>query len=274
MSVSGTSLNINSGNLLFNNDSKYSCISNSYNVKTNSTYTLNAANNININTSSGNFGVNVNAGELRLTSLGNLSNAIIIEATNTNGGILQTAGIGGIKLTSTDGDIDLLSKGADINIGVSSVGTSALNQTQNINMECFNNYNLNSGDMYFVSSDVISFISETGDIQFGTSSNGNPIIKFENGNLLINQVTSPLDYQLDVAITDSSNSKDGYNGIMVNSKLSNVAADLTLQTSNTLGDGTQCVLSIGSFGSDNTQAIFNYYMAYQTSNIVVRVDGN
>jgi len=274
MSVTGTSLNINSGNLLFNNDSKYSCISNSYNVKTNSTYTLNAANNININTSSGNFGVNVNAGELRLTSLGNLSNAIILEATNTNGGILQTAGIGGIKLTTTNGDIDLLSKGADINIGISSIGTPALNQTQNINMECFNNYNLNSGDMYFVSSDVISFISETGDIQFGTSSNGNPIIKFENGNLLINQITSPLDYQLDVAITDSSNSKDGYNGIVVNTKLSNVAADLTLQTSNTLGDGTQCILSIGTFGSDNTQAIFNSYMAYQTSNIVVRVDGN
>ena len=274
MSVTGSSLNINSGNLLFNNDSKYSCISNSYNVKTNSTYALNAANNININTSNGNFGVNVNNGELRLTSLGNLSNAIIIEATNSNGGILQTAGIDGIKLNTTNGNIDLLSKGADINIGVSSVGTPAENQTQNINMECFNNYNLNSGDMYFVSSDIISFISETGDIQFGTSSNGNPIIKFQNGNLLINQVTSNLDYQLDVAITDSSNSKDGYNGIVVNTKLSNVAADITLQTSNTLGDGTQCVLSIGSFGSDNTQAVFNSYMAYQTSNMIIRVDGN
>ena len=274
MSVTGTSLNINSGNLLFNNDSKYSCISQSYNIKSNSTYVLNASNNININTSSGNYGVNVNDGELRLTSLGNLSNAIIIEATNTNGGILQTAGLGGIHLTTSNGDIDLLSKGADINIGVSSVGTPAINQTQNINMECFNNYNLNSGDMYFVSSDVISFISQTGDIQFGTSSNGNPIIKFENGNLLINQITSNLDYQLDVAITDSSNNKDGYNGIVVNTKLSNVAADITLQTSNTLGDGTQCILSIGSFGSDNTQAIFNTYMAYQTSNIVIRVDGN
>ena len=139
MSVTGTSLNINSGNLLFNNDSKYSCISQSYNIKSNSTYLLNASNNININTSSGNYGVNVNDGELRLTSLGNLSNAVIIEATNTNGGILQTAGLGGIHLTTTNGDIDLLSKGADINIGISSVGTPALNQTQNINMECFNN---------------------------------------------------------------------------------------------------------------------------------------
>ena len=274
MSVTGSSLNINSGNLLFNNDSKYSCISNSYNVKTNSTYTLNAANNININTSSGNLGINVNDGELRLTSLGNLSNAIVIEATNTNGGILQTAGSGGIKLNTSNGDINILSKGSDINIGVSSIGTPALNQTQNINMECFDNYNLNSHDMYFISSDVISFISATGDIQFGTSSSSNPIIKFENGNLLINQVTSNLDYQFDVAITDTSNNKDGYNGIVVNSKLSNVAADITLQTSNTLGDGTQCILSIGTFGSNNTQSIFNSYMAYQINNMIIRVDGN
>ena len=274
MSVTGSSLNINSANLLFNNDSKYSCISNSYHVKTNSTYTLNAANNINFNTRNGNYIVNVNDGEIRLTSIGNLSNAIVIEATNSNGGILQTAGIGGIKLNTIDGDIDLLSKGSDINIGVSSVGTPALNQTQNINMECFNNYNLNSGDMYFVSSDVISFISQSGDIQFGTSSSDNPIIKFQNGNLLINQITSNLDYQLDVAVTDSSHSKDGYNGIVVNTKLSNVAADITLQTSNTLGDGTQCVLSMGSFGNNNNQAVFNSYMAYQTSNMIIRVDGN
>ena len=44
--------------------------------------------------------------------------------------------------------------------------------------------------------------------------------------------------------------------LVVNTKLSNVAADLTLQTSNTLGDGTQCILSMGSFGSNNNKAIF------------------
>ena len=40
-------------------------------------------------------------------------------------------------------------------------------------MECFDNYNLNSGDMYFVSSDIISFVSQTGDIHFGTSTDRN-----------------------------------------------------------------------------------------------------
>ena len=63
-------------------------------------------------------------------------------------------------------------------------------------MECFNDYNLNSGDMYFVSSDIISFVSQTGDIHFGTSSDGTPIIQFQNQNLLVNQSTSALDYQL------------------------------------------------------------------------------
>ena len=276
-SIRGTSLNIkenNNGNLTFSSDTKYKCVSSSYDIRTNSTYTLNSTNNIKLNSDNGNIAVNVNNGELKLTSLGNLSNAVILEATHANGGILQTAGTAGITLNTTDGDIDLLSKGSNINIGVSPIGTSSSNQTQNLNMECFDNYNLNSGDMYFVSSDIISFVSQTGDIHFGTSSDGTPIIQFQNQNLLVNQSTSVLDYQLDVAVTDESSDKLGYNGIVVNSKLSNVAADLTLQTSNTLGDSTQCILSMGAFGSNNTKAILESYTAYQTSNVVIRVDGN
>ena len=83
---------------------------------------------------------------------------------------------------------------------------------------------------------------------------------YTNGNILINQVTSNLDYQLDVAVSHPSHSKDGYNGIVVNSIVSNVAADLTLQTSNTLGDGTQCILSMGSFGSNNKKALFQKFL--------------
>lgn len=276
-SIRGTSLNIkenNNGNLTFSSDTQYKCVSSSYDIRTNSTYTLNATDAIKLNSDSGNINVNVNNGELKLTSLGNLSNAVILEATHPNGGILQTAGTSGITLNTNDGDINLLSKGSNINIGVSPVGTSSTIQTQNLNMECFNNYNLNSGDMYFVSSDVISFISQSGDIHFGTSSGGVPIIQFQNQNLLVNQSSSVLDYQFDVAITDESSNNTGYNGIIVNTKLSNVAADLTLQTSNTLGDGTQCILSMGSFGSNNTKSIFDTYVAYQTNNVVIRIDGD
>jgi hypothetical protein len=216
----------------------------------------------------------VNDSYLNLSSNADLSNAIIISATNSNGGILQTSGSGGIKNIANNGDIDLLSKGQDINIGLSPIGTSVEEQTQNINIDCFNDLSVVSGDMYFVSSDIISFVSQTGDIQFGTGTNSNPILKFENGNILINQTTSNLDYQLDIGITDSSTSNHGYNGLMINTKMSNVAADLTLQTSNTLGDGTQCILSIGTFGSDNNYAIFNTYTAYQINNAIIRSDSD
>ena len=265
MSIFGTSLNINPnnlGHLTFTSDTNYNCVSKSYYVKTNTNFNVNSSKNISLDSITGDISVIVNDGVLNLSSNGNLSNSIIINSSNINGGILQKAGKGGIKLISDDGNIDLLSKGQDINIGLSPIGTPALNQTQNINVDCFNNCNITSGDLYFVSSDIISFISVTGDIQFGTSS-GNPIIKFENENLLVNQSTSTLDYQVDIAVSDTSISNPGYNGLIINTKMSNVAADLTLQTSNALGDGTQCVLSMGSFGSNNNQAIFNTYTAYQ-----------
>ena len=276
MSVFGSSLNINPsslGQLTFTNDTNYICVSKNYYVKTNTNFNVNSSKNITLDSITGYISVNVNDSYLKLNSNGNLSNAVIISASNNDGGILQTAGSGGIKVISTNGDIDLLSKGQDINIGLSSIGTPSILQTQNINVECFKDFNITSGDMYFVSSDVISFVSETGDIQFGTSSTSNPILKFENGNILVNQTTSNLDYQVDIAVTDSSTSNHGYNGLMINTKMSNVAADLTLQTTNTLGDdSTQCVLSIGSFGSNNNHAIFNTYIAYQLNNTIIRSD--
>jgi hypothetical protein len=277
MSIFGSSLNINPsslGHLSFTSDTNYNCVSKNYYVKTNTNFNVNSSKNITLDSITGYISVIVNDSYLNLSSNGNLSNAIIISATNSNGGILQTSGSGGIKNIANNGDIDLLSKGQDINIGLSSIGTPEVEQTQNINLDCFNNFTITSGDMYFVSSDIISFVSQTGDIQFGTSTNSNPILKFENGNILINQTTSNLDYQLDIAITDSSNSNHGYNGIMINTKMSNVAADLTLQTSNTLGDGTQCILSIGTFSSDNNHAIFNKYTAYQINNAIIRSDSD
>ena len=261
------------GSINFDSIANYDCVSESHTINTNSFSTLTANNDIYMESYTGNIDIIIDIGIIKINSFGNHSNAIIIEATNSNGGILQTAGTGGINLTTSNGDINLLSQGSNINIGVSPDGTPAQQQTHNLNLESFNEFNVNSGDMYFVSSDIISFVSNTGDIQFGTSSNGSPIIKFENGNVLINQSTSYLDYQLDVAVSHSSDNRDGYNGIMINTKVSNVAADLTLQTSNVLGDGTQCILSLGSFGLDNKQSVFQKYLAFQTSNIVIRLDG-
>lgn len=276
-SILGSSLEVSRsslGQLSFSSDTRYDCVSKSYDIKSNSTYTLNSTNDINLNSTSGNLDLNTSTGELRLISNNDTSNAIIIQSKNSNGGINQIAGAGGMTINAIDGYIDILSIGKDINIGLSALGTPVVEQTQNVNIECFDNFTATSGYMYFVSSHTLSFISETGDISFGTSSNSNPIIQFENGNLLINQSSSTLDYQLDVAITDSSNNNNGYNGIVVNTLESNVAADLTLQTSNTLGDGTQCVLSIGSFGDNNNHSTFETYMAYQTGNMIIRLDGD
>lgn len=273
-------LNIN-GSINFDSLGNYDCIGNSQSIESKTFISLTSSNNIDINTSKGNLNIVSDIGVITLNSDGNIKNAIIIEATNSNGGILETAGTGGISLLTSNGDIDILSQGANINIGVSPVGTPAAQQTQNVNIDCFNNLNVTSGDMYFVSSDVISFVSTTGDIQFGTSSNSAPVLKFQDGNVLINQSSSNLDYQLDVAVTHPSNSKPGYNGIIVNTLESNVAADLTLQTSNTIGDGTQCIISMGVFGSNtmatfgsNKEAIFQKYLVYQTGNVVIRLDKN
>lgn len=215
----------------------------------------------NVNITSDYNAVNVSAGTYNLTT------------TQANSAINISTGSGGFNVMTSNGDISLLSQGANIDIGVSPSGTPAGQQTQNVNIESFNTLNMSSGDMYFVSSDVISFVSNTGDIQFGTSSNGAPIIKFQDGNVLINQASSTQDYQLDIAATDSSITHPGYNGIMVNSFISNVAADITLQTSNTISGGEQCILKMGSFGANNNAATFQKYLAYQAGNVVIRLDG-
>ena len=275
MSQSSQTLSIlnNHGSIIFDSLANYNSTSASYTVNSNDEYRLNAINNITNKTENGNIDIISDSGIITVNSNGNYSNAVQLTATNVNGGILQTAGTGGVNINTSNGDINLLSKGANINIGVSPIGTPANLQTQNLTLECFNNLDVSAGDMYYVSSDVISFVSNTGDIQFGTSSTGDPVLKFENGNILINQNSSNLDYQLNVAVSHTSNAKPGFNGIVVNTLVSNVAADLTLQTSNNLGDGTQCILSLGSFGIDNKQAIFQKYLAYQTSNVVTRLDG-
>ena len=261
------------GSLNFSSQATYNISSSNHTQTTSGEFQTTANSNILLETYNGRMNLFANGDVINITDASPNAGAIQISATDPVGGIQVTTGSGGYSLTTANGDINLLSQGANVDIGVSPIGTPANQQTQNITLECFNNLNTSAGDMYFVSSDVISFVSDTGDIQFGTSANGAPVLKFQDGNVLINQASSDLDYQLDIALTHPSSSRPGYNGIMVNSLQSNVAADITLQTSNTLGDGTQGILSIGAFGSDNPAAIFQPYLAYQESNVVIRLDG-
>lgn len=284
MSISGNELSINAGiatdrvtinngNLTFDSNGFYDCNSKGHLTNSYGYYIAEAENDIRIQSHNGNVNIISDHDTIQLLSNSNSSNAIILNAINVSGGINMLTGTGGFDITTSNGDISLLSQGANINIGVSPPGTLSSQQTQNITIECFNNLDVSAGDMYFVSSDIISIISNTGDINIGSSANGTPVIKIQNGNLLINQSSSDQDYQVDIAVTEQSNAYPGYNGLMVTSFVSNVAADITLQTSNTLGDGTQCVLSMGAFGSDNDKAFYKPYFAYQTGNQLIRLDG-
>ena len=97
MSIFGTSLNINPnnlGHLTFTSDTNYNCVSKSYYVKTNTNFNVNSSKNISLDSITGDISVIVNDGVLNLSSNGNLSNSIIINSSNINGGILQKAGKG------------------------------------------------------------------------------------------------------------------------------------------------------------------------------------
>ena len=261
------------GSLNFSSQATYNISSTNHTQTTSGEFQTTANSNILLETYNGQINLFANNDIINITDASPNMGAIHLNATHPTGGIQVSTGSAGFSVTTSNGDINLLSQGANVDIGVSSVGTPATQQTQNITLECFNNLSASAGDMYFVSSDVISFVSNTGDIQFGTSSNSTPVLKFQDGNVLINQASSNLDYQLDIALTHPSASRPGYNGIMVNSLQSNIASDITLQTSNTLGDGTQGILSMGTFGSNNPAAAFQPYLAYQQSNVVIRLDG-
>lgn len=194
------------------------------------------------------------------------SEAVYIHATNDEGGVKIQSGIGGFDLDST-GDIDIFSQGSNINIGVAPDGTSSENQTQSINIESLSNISIDTEDMTIVASDELNLISLTGNIQIGNGSD-NPVIKFENNNLLINQTTSSLDRQVDVNVSDESSFKQGYNGIVVNTSNTKVAAEIELKTS----DGKSSV-SVGSHPSTSNNSIYQTYLAYQSGNVVVTLNG-
>lgn len=194
------------------------------------------------------------------------SNAIYLQASNTLGGIKIESGTSGIDMDST-GTIDIFSQGSNINIGVAPDGTTSENMTQSINIESLSNINIETEDVSIIATDELNLISLTGNIQIGSSTD-NPVIKFEDGNLLVNQSTSVLDRQVDIAVKDESSSKTGYNGLVVNSSNVNVAADISMQTSDNLSK-----LGMGVYQSQSNEAVYQEYVAYQTSNVIVPLSG-
>ena len=265
---SGDNLLINndSGNFRFTGNANLDSVSNKINLQSNTIFKVNAVNDILLNTDTGNTKLINESKSIILDGQSTNSNAIEIKATNTAGGINIDAGSQGLDIDAT-GNVDIFSQGSHINIGVPPAGTSAENMTQTINLESNNNIVLSSEDISLVGTDLVSLISITGNIQLG-SDTSNPVMKFENGNFLINQFSSTLDSQLDVAVKDISSSKDGYNGIVSNSSNSVVASDISAQTSD-----LKSIVSMGVHPSSSNLSVFQEYMAHQYGNVVVTTTG-
>ena len=155
---------------------------------------------------------------LNLVSYKDAKDSIIISSSNENGGVILNSNKGGINIMSNQGNINLDVTNEDINIGSS--------KTNSINFESLEKISINSEDFYLISSDSINFLSQTGNINFG-SEVGESFIKFENYNLLLNKNTSNLNRQLDVQIDEESN-LSGYNGININSTNSKISTDIIL----------------------------------------------
>jgi len=265
---SGDNLLINndSGNFRFTGNANLDSVAAKINLQSNTIFKVNAANDILINTDTGNTKLINESKSIVLDGQSTYANAIDIRASNTDGGINMDAGSQGIDIDAT-GNVDIFSQGSHINLGVAPPGTSGEDMTQTINLESNSNVVINSEDISLVATDLVSLISITGNIQLGSDTD-NPIMKFENGNFLINQFTSSLDRQLDVAVKDVSSSKDGYNGIVANSSNSVVAADISAQTSDLKG-----IVSMGVHPSSSNLSVFQEYMAHQYGNVVVTTVG-
>lgn len=265
---SGDNLLINnkSGNFRFTGNANLDSNAEKINLNSKSIFKVNAKGDISINTDTGNTKLINESKQILLNAQSTQANAIDIHASNAQGGINMDAGLKGIDIDAT-GNVDIYSKSSHINLGVAPVGESSANMTQTVNLESYSNITLNSEDISLVATDLISLVSLTGSIQLGSDS-VNPIMKFQDGNFLINQFSSTLDRQLDIAVKDESTSKNGYNGIVVNSSNTVVAGDISSQTSDLKG-----IISMGVQPSASNVSIHQEFMAYQYSNVVITTNG-
>ena len=160
-------------------------IANNHTITSSNDYICESNKNLTSQSKTGTLKLIADIGNIIINSNASTSNAIQLNTSNTTGGISINAGSGGCEIITTTnsvgdgGDITLLSQGSNIDIGITPDTTTHNMQTQNVNIESLNTLNMTSGDMYFVSSDVISFVSATGDFNFstGTGIDAPPIIK-------------------------------------------------------------------------------------------------
>jgi hypothetical protein len=257
----GTNLDIKNtyGKLVFTGEGKLKNRSSNINFNSSGLFKLQTGTSTELNSLTGNTTISNENGSIDIDGRSTSTQAVYIQA--DNGGIGMRSGIGGFEI-STVGDAIITTTSSTSNI---SIGSDTL--TQSINIDSLNNINLSTEDISIIASDALNLISQSGNITIG-SSTGTPIFRIEDGNLLINQFTSTDDHQLDIKVTDASSQKLGYNGIMVTSSNTEVATDLTMRTSNTSGS-----LSMGTHPSNSNYSRHTSYLAYQSSNAIVVLNG-
>ena len=99
-----------------------------------------------LKTTTGDLEFTSETGRILLDSGAPGTTSIYIKTNNSGGGILMESGTSGINILSQMGDISIISKGKDINIGYSD-GLTAFdptNETQNINIEAQSFVNVNA----------------------------------------------------------------------------------------------------------------------------------
>jgi hypothetical protein len=190
-----------------------------------------------------------------ITSQNDNNDAIYLKNINDEGGILIDSGRKGLKLESS-GDISL-SCNDTIHLGNIE---DDIPSTDNIILNSLKKISINTEDFYTIASDSINFISQSGDISFG-SKIGNSFIKFENNNILINQQTSNKDRILDINV-NKNDSISNSNGICIKSSNDKINSDIRILNDDNTG------IEIGTVSTHST-SIHNYYkeyMVYQEEN--------
>jgi hypothetical protein len=175
------------------------------------------------------------------------------------------------NINTLDGDINMNSTNGSINIGYiknddtsnhDNVNIESL--TQNIELESLRKISLNSEDIYGIASDSIHFISQSGDITFGSQLD-KPFLSFDNDNLILNQQSSSTNRILDINV-DKPDTINSYktNGLFIKSSNPSISSDVCCQ------NDKKNSINIGITSSNSNQ--YHLYekqlIGYQKDNII------
>lgn len=161
------------------------------------------------------------------------------------------------ELLLDEGNILLNSSNGIINIGKISENTEEL--THSIGLEALRKITFNSEDIYGIASDSIHFISQSGDISFGSNME-KPFIKFENDNMVLNQISSSTNRILDINIDKDDNINDYQsNGILIKSDHPSLTPDIQI-----LNNNKQSInMGINTSHSNNSIIYNKTHLGYQ-----------